>query len=92
MLNYAFCSNGELLNDVWILKGDVNAARRSAIPGIKRGSNVNMIMLHGIFMFLSWAVFVQLGVFVSRYMRHRERWLTVHKTLMVGTLESLLKI
>ena len=34
-------------------------------------------------MFLSWAVFIQLGAFVARYMRHENRWLTVHRILMV---------
>jgi len=82
----ASTSNGELLNDVWILKGDVEAAQRSAILTNRGGSTVNIITLHGIFMFLAWAVCIQLGAFVARYMRHRERWMTVHKVLMVTGL------
>jgi hypothetical protein len=46
--------------------------------------------VHGIMMFLTWAVIIVVGAIVARYERHHESWLLTHRVLQtVGSLISL---
>jgi hypothetical protein len=46
--------------------------------------------VHGVMMFLTWAVIIVVGAVVARYERHHENWLLTHRVLQsVGTLISL---
>ena len=47
-------------------------------------------MLHGIFMFLGWGIFLQCGAFIARYFRHRDPWwFKMHRKVnIIGLLFS----
>ena len=46
--------------------------------------------VHGVMMFLTWAVIIVVGAVVARYERHHENWLLTHRVLQsVGTWISL---
>ena len=85
-----FYSNGNLLNDVWILKGDVHAARNSPNPGKCDGTSLNFIALHSLFMIVSWGIIIQIGAFVARYFKHKGKiWYNTHRILAVSIFGTL---
>eukprot|EP00112_Aurelia_sp_Birch-Aquarium-sp1_P010575 Seg2253.7 transcript_id=Seg2253.7/GoldUCD/mRNA.D3Y31 product="Cytochrome b561 DM13 and DOMON domain-containing protein" protein_id=Seg2253.7/GoldUCD/D3Y31 len=77
-------SNGNLLNDIWILKGGMQAARNSPNPGKCDGASLSFIALHSLFMIVSWGIMLQLGAFVARYFKHKGKmWYNTHRILAV---------
>ena len=88
-----FFSNGNLLNDIWILKGDAQAARNSPDPGKCDGTSLNFIALHSLFMIISWGILIQVGAFVARYLKHKGNiWYNAHRILVVSISTGLIHI
>lgn len=79
-------SNGDLLNDLWLLEGRASDADASPSAGGCGSYDFNLIGLHALFMFLGWGVFLQAGAFIARYFRHVENawWFKMHRIFQVG--------
>lgn len=76
-----------LLDDMWLLRGNITSAD-NAPSGDKCGGPLktffNLIMLHAVCMLLGWAVLVPIGMFSSRFFRHKDPgWFRVHKTVQL---------
>eukprot|EP00794_Sanderia_malayensis_P016710 gene16708-18404_t len=73
--------DGKLLNDVWILEGDPKASRNS--PTKQNCSRyTNLIAIHGILMFISWGIILQLAGFIARYLKTKGNlWYNLHRGL-----------
>ncbi|XP_031558496.1 cytochrome b561 and DOMON domain-containing protein At3g07570-like [Actinia tenebrosa] len=75
---------GKNLNDLWLLQGNVTDADQTSSLGECDSFSFNLIMLHGIFMFIGWGVLLQLGAFLARYYRHKDPWwFKMHRALQV---------
>lgn len=76
--------SGSLLNDIWLLKGTADDVDKND-AGSKCGAmDFNLIMLHGIFMFIGWGILLQGGAFIARYFRHKDPWwFKMHRALQV---------
>ncbi|EDO40900.1 predicted protein [Nematostella vectensis] len=78
-------ANGSM-NDIWLLLG--NTSDVDEMEDIEcDGMNLNLIMLHGILMFIGWGVLLQGGAFIARYFRHKDPWwFKMHRGLQVSGL------
>ncbi|XP_048580915.1 uncharacterized protein LOC5512598 isoform X2 [Nematostella vectensis] len=78
-------ANGSV-NDIWLLLG--NTSDVDEMEDIEcDGMNLNLIMLHGILMFIGWGVLLQGGAFIARYFRHKDPWwFKMHRGLQVSGL------
>lgn len=99
---FSFCKscaklNGEflvfrnaLLSDLWFLRGNARDADHS--PEVACSINfINMITVHGVLMVIGWAVFLQWGAFVARYMKFKSGlWFYVHVFFQVGVYNKLI--
>ena len=75
--------DGDLLSDMWILTGDVDDSEQ--LDGCL--TRFDIIVIHGILMFLGWGVCLQAGAFIARYLRHRDPlWFKLHRGLQMGGL------
>ena len=79
-----FFLRGGLSNELWLLKGNASDADDTPSGGDCDGSDFNLIMLHGLFMFIGWGVLLQAGAFIGRYFRHKDPWwFKMHRGLQV---------
>ena len=76
---------------MWLLNGTADDVDKNE-AGSKCGvMDFNLIMLHGIFMFIGWGVLLQGGAFVARYFRHKDPWwFKMHRALQVRIVWLLL--
>ena len=81
---FLFHSNEEFLSDLWLLRGTSSDADQSEDGRDCGRQYFNMIMLHGIFMFIGWAVFLIMGIFAARYFRFLQPlWFRLHMIFQV---------
>jgi hypothetical protein len=80
-------------DDIWLLKGDVDSVDESDIIGDGCSSKYwSLIHFHGLFMFLSWGLLLVTGVFVARFLKHKDPlWFHLHRIFQVGIICMLSK-
>ncbi|KAJ9473033.1 Cytochrome b561 [Diplonema papillatum] len=67
---------------VWVLTPDASGLRGTASAS-GAGGYLTLPMLHGVFMFLGWGVFIPAGHFSAHFFRHRDPlWFQVHRLCM----------
>ena len=94
-------NNEEFLSDLWLLKGTSGDAADSEDARDCGRQYFNLIMLHGIFMFIGWAVFLIMGIFAARYFRFLQPlWFRLHMIfqvlgaifILVGTICGIISV
>ncbi len=72
-------------NDIYLLHGNSSTVDLAPSGGQCKPVFINMIMLHGIFMVLSWGILLQWGAFIARYLRHKDPlWFKLHRAIQVS--------
>lgn len=69
--------------DVWLLRGDALSADNT--PEVTCSSHsINLLTIHGTMMVIGWAVFLQWGAFIARYLKSDTGlWLNCHIAFQV---------
>ena len=83
---------GASYSDIYLLRGNSSTVDSAPSGGQCNPVFINMIMLHGILMVLSWGILLQWGAFIARYFRHKDPlWFKLHRAIQVsGVVLSLL--
>lgn len=77
-------SDGQMLSDIWLLRGNGNDADQSEDGRDCGRQYFNLILLHGIFMFIGWSVLLIMGIFAARYFRFLQPlWFKLHMVFQV---------
>ena len=71
--------------DIYLLSGTTDSVANAPLSSQKcNGLFFSWIHLHGVFMFISWGVLLQLGAFLARYLRHKDPlWFKLHRIFQV---------
>lgn len=68
------------LADLWFLRANVTSALNSVTIN-DCTHYFTSIHLHAILMFTGWAIFINIGTFIARYMKYSTKWIKYHRCL-----------